>query len=153
LERSGLGSAALGPLLTRSPLAEGALVVVRATAAAVHYRPGGTMRTISLFNFAGGCGKSSLTRDVGVALATRGHRVLLIDLDPQHSLTFWLGIDDESVALTDTAFPALETSRGALPEPRSAFGVQLIPSTHSLSRAEPILLSADYGALRLRSAL
>jgi chromosome partitioning protein len=109
--------------------------------------------TVAFFNFAGGCGKSSLTRDCGTSLAARGYRVLLVDLDPQHSLTYWLGIDDDTVALNDTAYPVLESSRGNLPAFRHAFGVDVLPSTHALSRAEPALIAADFGVLRLRTAL
>ncbi len=46
------------------------------------------MQAISVINFKGGVGKTTLTANLGVELARRGQRVLLIDLDPQSSLTF-----------------------------------------------------------------
>ena len=46
------------------------------------------MQAISVINFKGGVGKTTLTANLGVELARRGHKVLLIDLDPQCSLTF-----------------------------------------------------------------
>jgi chromosome partitioning protein len=46
------------------------------------------MQAISVINFKGGVGKTTLTVNLGVELARRGLRTLLIDLDPQSSLTF-----------------------------------------------------------------
>ncbi|MHB0961095.1 MAG: ParA family protein [Pirellulaceae bacterium] len=44
-------------------------------------------RFISVMNLKGGVGKTTLTANIGVSLARRGHRVLLVDLDFQSSLT------------------------------------------------------------------
>ncbi|MDQ7908576.1 ParA family protein [Phytohabitans sp. ZYX-F-186] len=46
------------------------------------------MKVISIINFKGGVGKTTLTANIGAGLAARGLRVLIIDLDPQASLTF-----------------------------------------------------------------
>lgn len=43
--------------------------------------------SIALLDRKGGVGKTSLTRDLGGAYAVAGRRVLLIDMDPQASLT------------------------------------------------------------------
>jgi len=43
---------------------------------------------VSVINFKGGVGKTTLTANLGAELASRGYKVLLIDLDPQASLTF-----------------------------------------------------------------
>jgi cellulose biosynthesis protein BcsQ len=45
------------------------------------------MKIISVFNNKGGVGKSTLTYHLGNALAELGHRVLMVDLDPQCNLT------------------------------------------------------------------
>ena len=50
---------------------------------------------VSVINYKGGVGKTTLTANVGAELAARGRRVLLVDLDPQASLTFSLyDLDD-----------------------------------------------------------
>lgn len=46
------------------------------------------MSVVSVINYKGGVGKTTLTANIGAALAYLGRRVLLIDLDPQASLTF-----------------------------------------------------------------
>jgi chromosome partitioning protein len=43
---------------------------------------------VSVINYKGGVGKTTLTANIGAELAYRGRAVLLIDLDPQASLTF-----------------------------------------------------------------
>jgi chromosome partitioning protein len=43
---------------------------------------------VSVINYKGGVGKTTLTANIGAELAYRGRAVLLIDLDPQSSLTF-----------------------------------------------------------------
>src|SRR5690606_11057457 len=49
---------------------------------------GDVMTVISVINYKGGVGKTTLTANIGSELASRGKTVLLIDLDPQASLTF-----------------------------------------------------------------
>lgn len=49
---------------------------------------GAAMKTVAVINYKGGVGKTSLTANLAAELAWRNHRVLMIDLDPQASLTF-----------------------------------------------------------------
>jgi chromosome partitioning protein len=51
------------------------------------------MRRIAMINQKGGVGKTTTTVNVGAALARAGHRVLMIDLDPQAHMTLHLGIN------------------------------------------------------------
>lgn len=46
------------------------------------------MQVISVINYKGGVGKTTLTANIAGELAYRGYDVLMIDLDPQASLTF-----------------------------------------------------------------
>ena len=43
---------------------------------------------VAVINYKGGVGKTTITANLGADLAARGRRVLLVDLDPQASLTF-----------------------------------------------------------------
>lgn len=46
------------------------------------------MKIISVINYKGGVGKTTMTANLAAELAFRGYRILMIDLDPQASLTF-----------------------------------------------------------------
>lgn len=51
------------------------------------------MRKIAILNQKGGVGKTTTVVNVSAGLALKGHRVLVIDLDPQAHLTIHLGAD------------------------------------------------------------
>jgi len=89
-------------------------------------------KTIAIFNQAGGVGKTTLTHNLGYHLARRKHSVLLVDLDPQASLTTFMGIDTES--LEQTPFDALINE-----EPlfilKDIQGIDLAPTNITLSVA------------------
>ena len=98
-------------------------------------------RTIAFANQKGGVGKSTTTLNVGAALAERGKRVLLVDMDPQGSLTISVGVDP--LELTRTLYDALINPEGSLaavtlqPKP----GLDLVPATLDLAGAEVELLN------------
>ncbi len=46
------------------------------------------MKIVSVINYKGGVGKTALTANLAAELAWHGKRVLMLDLDPQTSLTF-----------------------------------------------------------------
>ncbi len=96
--------------------------------------------TLAVANQKGGVAKTTSVASLGVALAELGHRVLLVDLDPQACLTFSLGIDPEDLELSvhhvltkdvDAEEVILETDDG----------VDLLPATIELARAEADLLT------------
>ena len=76
-----------------------------ATLAAPASTPGGTVvagsasrvRVIALANQKGGVAKTTTTLNLGVAFMEMGHRVLLIDLDPQGNLTMSQGLNPDAI--------------------------------------------------------
>ena len=56
------------------------------------------MRKIAILNQKGGVGKTTTVVNVSAALALKGQRVLVMDMDPQAHLTIHLGADQEAEA-------------------------------------------------------
>ncbi len=54
-------------------------------------------RVIAFANQKGGVAKTTTTLNLGVALAEKGHKVLLVDLDPQGNLTMSQGFNPDSI--------------------------------------------------------
>jgi chromosome partitioning protein len=50
---------------------------------------------ITIANWKGGVGKSSSAASIGAALAMKGRRMLLIDLDAQQNLSFMMGHNED----------------------------------------------------------
>ena len=96
------------------------------------------MKTIAVGNQKGGVGKTTTTLNLGYALADRGKRVLICDLDPQGSLTVSTGIDDRP------GRSMAEVLAGDLPIDdilvRINDNLSLAPSDIALSETELILV-------------
>ncbi len=56
-----------------------------------------SQQVIVFANQKGGVAKTTTTLNLGVAFAERGHRVLLIDLDPQGNLTMSQGMNPDAI--------------------------------------------------------
>jgi chromosome partitioning protein len=109
-------------------------------------------RIVSLVNQKGGVGKTTTAVSLAVALARRGQRVLLVDLDPQANATSALGVlrsDRPGVydALLDET-PVDQCITRVEDE-----GVDLVPSSAELSGAEVELVPVLARERRLANAL
>lgn len=95
------------------------------------------MPVIAVFNQKGGVGKTTTTLNVGAALAARGKDPLLIDLDPQSSLTLALGL--RQIAPTSSLFAFFKAQRplSELIRPLPS-GRRVVPSSMDLSKIEAL---------------
>ncbi len=92
----------------------------------------GYMKILAIANSKGGVAKSTTAANTGAALVDYGRSVLLIDLDPQASLTFSLGF--QAHKLTETVYNLLKgDGEGGLIKRGS---LDLIPANLALSEAE-----------------
>jgi chromosome partitioning protein len=55
------------------------------------------MRVIAIVNQKGGCGKTTTTVNLAGALAAEGHRVLIVDMDPQAHATLAMGLEPDDL--------------------------------------------------------
>jgi len=115
-------------------------------------RPTKAARVVAVANQKGGVAKTTTVASLGAAFADDGLRVLLVDLDPQSSLTFSLGLDPDAVepSISDVLLKGVE-----LPDVVHGTddGVDLVPSTIELAGAEPQLLGRPGREFLLREAL
>ena len=98
-------------------------------------------RILAVANQKGGVGKTTTVVSLGAALAERGERVLVVDLDAQACATFSLGVDPEElensgadVFLTKAASVS---QRGVLMT--TPDGIDLVPATLDLAGADRAL--------------
>jgi chromosome partitioning protein len=96
--------------------------------------------TLAIANQKGGVAKTTTVASLGAALAEAGHKVLLVDLDPQACLTFSLGIDPEDLELSvhHVLTKGLDAREVII---QTEDGVDLLPATIELARAEADLLT------------
>ena len=86
------------------------------------------MRRLAVTGLKGGVGKTTLAHNLAVALARRGRRTLLIDLDPQRSLTTATGVSPDATGPDPMDLAVKVEDRLAL-----------IPASWSLTAAEHAL--------------
>ncbi|HET8614925.1 MAG TPA: ParA family protein [Actinomycetales bacterium] len=109
-------------------------------------------RVVAVANQKGGVAKTTTVASLGAAFASAGLRVLLVDLDPQSSLTFSLGLDPDVVepSITEVLLRGLPLADVVH---TTDDGVDLVPSTIELAGAEPQLLARPGREFVLRETL
>ena len=108
---------------------------------------------VAFANQKGGVGKTTSAVNTAVTLSRRGHRILLVDLDPQGNATSSLGVDKSGISLStyDLLVDRLSVERAIMPAVRT--NLDLVPSVPMLAGAEVELVAATNRERRLEHAL
>jgi chromosome partitioning protein len=115
---------------------------------------------IAVANQKGGVGKTTTTANLGAALALRGRRVLLVDLDPQGNLTSAFGLEKdvqqtvaESLLDRRVPLPVVSVANGTTSDMTTAQHLSVVPAAVGLASAEAQLMNKLGRELRLRDQL
>ncbi|MEQ8471617.1 MAG: ParA family protein [Marinoscillum sp.] len=104
---------------------------------------------IAIVNQKGGTAKTTTTVNLGKALALRGKRVLLVDADPQGSLSYSLGVIQPEKTIADLLYNDAPFEEVMV----SKEGMDIIPSDVSLADAELVLVDSENRETHLRELL
>ncbi|MEA2498505.1 MAG: chromosome partitioning protein [Actinomycetota bacterium] len=113
----------------------------------------GEGRVVSIVNQKGGVAKTTTTVNVAAGLALRGHRVLIVDIDPQANATTGLGQprEREGPSTYDVILDDLPLEDAVVSS--QIAGLDLVPASSDLAGAEVELVAALDRERRLQRAL
>lgn len=112
----------------------------------------------TIANQKGGVGKTTTTVTLGGLLAERGYRVLLVDIDPHASLTYYFGIDAEELenSVYDIFIRGKDITREEILQslcPSGVSNLDILPSSMALATLDRSLGNKGGMGLILKKAL
>ena len=112
----------------------------------------GTMNIFCITNNKGGVAKTTSTVDIAYAIADKGHKVLVVDTDPQCNSTYsLLGNLDQSKTLFEVLIDGIPIEQTIVPSKHKNLFV--VPCSINLSAADLMMASAHGRERRLDKAI
>ena len=109
--------------------------------------------TIAMSNEKGGVAKTTSTLSLGAALAELGHRVLLIDLDPQSNLSLAMGFEAGDAEVTSASVLVDNASIKTAIHKTEVKNLDIVTSNSRIETAEQFLPMRSHYLATLRAAL
>ena len=110
-------------------------------------------RIVAVANQKGGVGKTTTAINLAASIASRGHRVLLVDFDPQGNASSGVGYPRDKVELTIYDALVGEVTLEDVIRPTDITTLFVAPATTDLVGAEIELIGADHRERYLADAL
>ena len=110
-------------------------------------------RVVSIANQKGGVGKTTTAINMAAAIARNGHKVLVVDLDPQGNASTGLGIspDDREFTAYDVLVDEVDIQKAIVET--NVKNLSIVTSNTDLSSADAELMNDKGRLIRLRNSL
>jgi len=105
--------------------------------------------TIAVANHKGGTGKTTTVANLGVALALKNKRVLIVDLDPQGNLSYSFGVQEDAFEISHV-FSGEKSMEEVIVHTE---GIDLLPSSMNLADIELSMYSVEDREFYLKELL